>query len=341
MAGSRLRITHAQNDARYVEQGKHLFLQKDPDADEELKRMNHKKNGRPFKYPESTIVMIATIRYMCGLPYRMCEGLAIASLGMEDAPDHSSIHKRLKKVKVSIKDGITTAVSGNTVLRVIPDGTGMEPSTRGAWIRHKHKTKRGFIRVTMLVDQDTQEILAYTVTDEREGESKQFKRLMEDGLQNAGVDTEARREQVKRGEVPEQKIEVRSDGGNDTRENFSECAKLGVTPLIRVNTTSNAKAKGVDKSRATAVLDQLAGGASPQELAKLSKEEREANRAEWKKRVHYTIRWIVEIVISSFKRRMGSAAKAVKMENIIIEIGHKIMIHNRMLAVAREAIANA
>ena len=206
MAGSRLRITHAQNDARYVEQGKHLFLKKDPDADEELKRMNYKKNGRPFKYPESTIVMIATMRYMCGLPYRVCEGLAVASLGMEDAPDHSSIHKRLKKAGVSIKDGITTAVGGDTVLRVIPDGTGMAPSTRGDWIRHKHQTKRGFIRVAILVDQDTQEILAYTVTDEREGESKQFKRLMEDGLRNAGVDTEARREQVKRGEVPEQKI---------------------------------------------------------------------------------------------------------------------------------------
>lgn len=126
MAGSRLRITHAQNDARYVAQGKHLFL-KDPDADEELKRMNYKKNGRPFKHPESTIVMIATIRYMCGLPYRMCEGLAIASLGIADAPDHASIHKRLRKVKVSIKDGITAAVSGNTVLRVIPDGAGMAP----------------------------------------------------------------------------------------------------------------------------------------------------------------------------------------------------------------------
>jgi len=281
--------------------------------------------------------MIATMRYMCGLPYRMCEGLAIASLGIADAPDHTSIHKRLRKVKVSIKDGITAAVSGNTVLRVIPDGAGMAPSTRGDWIRFKHQTKRGFIRVTILVGQDALEILAYTVTDERV--SKQFKRLMEGGLQNAGVDMDARREQVKRGIVPEQKIEARSDGGNDARENFSERAKLGVTPLIRVNTTSNARAKGVDRSRATAVLDQLAGGASPQELAKLSRE-REANRAEWKKRVHYAIRPIVEIVISSFKDRTGSAAKAVKT-NTVIEIGHKIMIHNRMLAVAREAVANA
>lgn len=341
MAGSRLHITHAQNDARYVEQGKLLFLKEDPDAGAELERMNHKKNGRPYQYPESAIVAIATIRYMCGLSYRACEGLAIAALGEDGAPDHTSLYRRLKQVKVSVRNGITTASGGNTVMRVIPDGTGMEPSTRSEWVRHKHKVRRGFIRFTMLVNQDTQEILAYTVTDERVGEAKQFKGLMEEGLRNCGVDTDARREEVKNGVVPDQKIEVRSDGGNDTRENFSECSDLGVTPFIRVNVTSNARANGVDKSRATAVLDQLAGGASPRELARLSKKEREANRAEWKKRVNYTIRWMVEIVISSFKRRMGSAVQAVKMDNIAIELGHKVMLYNRLLAVAREAIANA
>ena len=82
------------------------------------------------------------------------------------------------------------------MLRAIPDGTGMEMSTRGDWIRFKHQTKRGFIGVTILVDQDAMEILAYTATDERE--SKQFKRLMEDGLRNACVGTDARREHVKR-----------------------------------------------------------------------------------------------------------------------------------------------
>ena len=51
------------------------------------------------------------------------------------------------------------------MLRAIPNGTGVAPSTRSDRIRHKHKTKHGFVGVTMLVDHDTQEILAYTVTD--------------------------------------------------------------------------------------------------------------------------------------------------------------------------------
>ena len=285
MAKSRLRITHAQNDARYIEQGKHLVPQKDPNAGAELKQMNRKKNGRPFQYPESTIMMIATMRYTCGLSYRACEGVAIAVLGKQDSPDHTSIQRRIKKIKVSLRDGITSAASGDTVLRVIPDGTGIEPSTRSDWLRHKHRTKRGFIRLTLLVNQDTQEILAYTVTDEQEGEAKQFKCLLKDGLENSGIDTDARRAEVKAGIVPERKIEVRSDGGNDARENFAECKELGVTPFVRVSVKSNARADGVDKSRATAVLDQLGAGASPRQLAGLSDKEREANRAEWKKRV--------------------------------------------------------
>ena len=67
---------------------------------------------------------------MCRLSYRACEGLAVAALGQGRAPDHTSVYRRLKQVGVSVRDGITTAVGGRTVMRVIPDGTGLEPSTR-------------------------------------------------------------------------------------------------------------------------------------------------------------------------------------------------------------------
>ena len=79
MAGSRLRITHAQNDTRYVEQGKHLFPKKDPDANE-LKRMNHKKTGA-LSSTRSAILTMAAMRYMCGLSYRACGGLAMRRSG--------------------------------------------------------------------------------------------------------------------------------------------------------------------------------------------------------------------------------------------------------------------
>ncbi len=74
---SRLKITHAQNDARYVEMGKLLHLQKDPGSDGELDRMNANKNGRPYQYPDVAVMAIAGIRSIYGtLSYRMCQGMA-------------------------------------------------------------------------------------------------------------------------------------------------------------------------------------------------------------------------------------------------------------------------
>ena len=61
---SRLKITHAQNDARYVGMGKLLHLTKDPSSDRELGDMN--KNGRPYSYHDTVIMSIAGIRAIHG-----------------------------------------------------------------------------------------------------------------------------------------------------------------------------------------------------------------------------------------------------------------------------------
>ena len=98
---SRLRITHAQNDVRYVEVGKLLHLTKASGSDEELEGMNMKKNGRPYSYPDTVIMAIAGIRAIHGpLSYRMCQGMAISALGEEDAPDHVTLWRRIKAMKV-------------------------------------------------------------------------------------------------------------------------------------------------------------------------------------------------------------------------------------------------
>ena len=73
------------------------------------------------------------------------------------------------------------------MLRVAVDGTGLTPNVRGEWIRHVHKTRRGFIRLSMMVDTGIREILAFCVTDEQTCEIKVFESLVEEGLANAGI----------------------------------------------------------------------------------------------------------------------------------------------------------
>ena len=96
------------------------------------------------------------------------------------------------------------------------------------------------------------------------------------------------------------------------------------------------------RTRGLVAQEQMCGDdPSPKKLAALDGCERVQNQQDWKRRVGYGRRWLVEIVFSSLKRMFGSSVNAVKMENIVQEIAIRINTYNKLLAVAREAIAKA
>ena len=137
-------------------------------------------------------------------------------------------------------------------------------------------------------------------------------------------------------------IELRAGAGYDTRQIFEYCKGLGIVPLIRIKKSANSRAGGVSRTRGLAAQDQLCGSdPGLKRLAALDEYERVQNQKDWKRRVGYGRRWLVEIVFSSLKRMFGSSVNAVKMENIVQEIAIRINTYNRLLAVAREAIAGA
>ena len=357
-------MTNAQNDARYVDRGTVLVLHPDKNAGAELAKMNRKKNGHPFTYSETLIASIAIIRTVCGLSYRVCEGLAQEALGRENAPDFTTLQRRINKIDTTLVNGHSGIARGKTsTVRIVPDGTGMTPGNRGEWIRKTHKLRRGFIRLSVMIDQDTREILAFRVSDEKTGDMPQLKGLIDDTLENLGIDPDdlkAKKHDVAlrpsssqdvqpsasgQGRDPAAAppdVEMRADGGYDSRKAFSYCDSLGITPYIRIRTNAGCRARGVDRARPRRVLDQLGGGiTNPKELAALDEKQREENRKEWKKAVGYGGRWNIEIVFSAFKRIFSNSVRAVKMKNIIHEIKLKIAVYNRLLYMAQEAILKA
>ena len=115
-----------------------------------------------------------------------------------------------------------------------------------------------------------------------------------------------------------------------------------VKPIIRISTNATTRSRGIGRSRTMAACDQLGGGTTdPKEFADLTHEQREANRKEWKKREQYGKRWLVEIVISSFKRLFGNSVRVVTMDNIIREVSLEAGIYNYLLEVQSRAIAAA
>ena len=59
------------------------------------------------------------------------------------------------------------------------------------------------------------------------------------------------------------------------------------------------------------------------------------------KRKQYGKRWLVEIVMSSFKRLFGNSVRAATMDNIVQKVGLKVDIYNRRLEAQRRVIAAA
>ena len=98
-------MTHRQNDERYIGVGRQLCITMDTDAAGELKRMNKGKVGSPYICPESTIMMLAIVRSLCGLSFRACQGMSEASIGKRNTPHYSAMQKRMKKVRVSTDGG--------------------------------------------------------------------------------------------------------------------------------------------------------------------------------------------------------------------------------------------
>ena len=183
----RLKMSHARNDARYVETGRAPAPAMGPDAGEEPGRMNGKKNGRPYRYPESLIMALAAFKNYCRLSYRVCQGLAEGRPGTEGVPCFTQIWRRMNAPGVSVSDGIVSVRGRNGVLNLAIDGTGISPTARSEYIRFRHKVKHGFIRFVIVADTDTREILPFGITDETTGEAPQFKDLTLEALENAGI----------------------------------------------------------------------------------------------------------------------------------------------------------
>lgn len=328
-------LTYRQIDARYVARGEAMPIKDDPAWGPELEDMNRGKRGRPFTYADGLINSIGIFRLMITTPYRQCEGAAGTMLGKENVPHFTTLCRRLNRMKlVPGKDPSTASVvdGSREIIRLAIDGSGIVPSTRGDWIRHVWKVKRGFIRLSILVDVDTKMILAFSITDESVGESPRLPTLLDEALKKMGITGRTGTTQVT--------VTLMGDKGYDSRENFSHCRKRGVAALIPVKVNANCRAGGVDRARSDAVLEQLGGGggaATPGRVAALPEGERRANQKDWKRRTHQGDRWAVEGVFSSFKRTLGEAVRAVKWPYILLEVANKVAIYNWMQHISAEA----
>lgn len=265
--------------------------------DEELEGMNCGKRGRPFRYPKAFIEFLAFPRYFFGLP-RQEEGFirAISKLVPRlETPDYTTIWERINKLKPDLKQSLEGL--GDDVVVAI-DTSGIKVTNRGEWRReHSSGSRKGYLKIHIVVDTKTKQILALEVTDERTGDSKKFKPLVERASRNANV------------------TRVLADAAYDSRENFDFLEENGIEPGIRPRRSSSGKARGSWTRR--------------QEVRKFLKDEKR-----WKREKDYGQRWAVEGFFSTLKRTFGEHVRAHTFKNMIKEIKLKALGYNFVMNLA-------
>ena len=120
------------------------------------------------------------------------------------------------------------------------------------------------------------------------------------------------------------------DAAYASRGNVKACRERGLDPLTKLKVSSTARGKGTGDTCGMAIQDQF-GGSAGSPIWKLSDDEKRHTQEEWRKRVEYGRRWLVEIVLSAFKRMFGEHLYSLKWESIVQDVRIKVATYNRLI----------
>jgi len=263
----------------------------------ELKKMNKGKEGANYRYPNSLILLLATVHAYL-LPYRQLEGfLRVMSLHIkklkEMVPDFTTIWWRVVRTKINLNPKVNLE-RDDIVIAV--DSTGIKVTNRGEWILDKWKKnkrkRKGFIKIHLAVNIKTKKIVSMIVTKEDVHDGKMLKEIVNDVSKNYDIK------------------KVLADGGYDSKDNFRYLDELKITPIIKVRKNSSIKNNSKCIPRKLSVIQQL------------------DNLKRWKKTHGYGMRWMAESAFSSIKRTFGEHVSSVKWNNIVNEVMLKASIYN-------------
>ena len=270
---------------------------------EELEEMNKNKRGSPFAFPQSFVDFTALLKTVFNLPYRQLEGvlskLSQYMPGLQSA-DYTTLWRRVRATEFEIEplEPPEESQSEDDGAVIAIDASGMKVAKRGDWIRKKWKVRKGWIKVHISVEVEEKHLLGIEVTDERVGDNKEFKNLMEQSKKTLN----GRR--IKR---------TLADAAHDTRDSFNYVKREGIESGIKTRKNASTRSRG-SPYRAQCV----------RELKRIGYEA-------WKEKYEYGMRWASEGFFSAVKRIFGEDVRATSREGMIQEVRMKFLFYNMIV----------
>jgi hypothetical protein len=299
--GRKVKRDWKEVDEKLIKRGEfYLDIEFVESWDEDTKRMNRGKRGRPFRYPEAFIAWMSLVRVFFSMPYRQMQGFAqrLSVFIPLKAADYTTLCKRIAASSMPFDASLLERDD----MVVALDSTGFRVTNRGEWINRvgeSERARRGWLKVHIAVNVETKEVLGLEITREDVKDCACFESLVLQSLEHGTV---------KR---------VLADGGYDDRKAFNVLDDLGIEPGIKTRenaSTRPSRARSQSYLRASVVRDRLKYGYEA-----------------WREKTGYGKRWNVESVISAIKRIFKETLSARTWQGMIREVQTKMAMYNLLV----------
>lgn len=246
----------------------------------------HSGRGRPKIYSDIAIEACLIIRSLFKLPLRMTQGVVeslFIMMGIKiTVPSYTQLCRRQKELALKLKHNVKGKI------HVVIDGTGLKIFGEGEWKvrQHGYTKHRMWRKLHIGIDVETQEIVMMELTDNKVGENKKLKELLE---QYEGGYTG-----------------VGGDKGYDSHDCHEQVGNYGAISAINIQEDAKEKRKPSDDEKPL-VRDEIV-----RRIAAVGKDQ-------WKKEVSYHSRSLVETAIFRYKTILGNKMHARNIENQKVE----------------------
>lgn len=277
-----------------VLQGEFLFdLNFLENWDKELDEMNKCKQGAPYQYPNGLFKWLSPLYSF--LASRKLEGSMnqlSKFIPRLRSCDHSTIIDRLNKLDLVLDFDRTKSY------RTAVDSTGNKLTNRGEYITKKWKVRRDWIKVSIVIDRFTKELLDVEVALDKEFSDSELAEKHLDNLQDVKI------------------IDMAGDGAYYKESFYDSLKNKNIYPVIKMR--KDAKSGFGSMHSEVRNMKDL-GGYEP-----------------WRDKHGYGHRWNIEGYNSSTKRCFGENCRMHNKENCFKEAKHKFINNERMVKYAKK-----
>jgi len=304
----RIRNWKPYNDA-LVSRGS-LTLWVDQATLEAWRHQGPPQRGAQFRYSDTAIQCVLTLRSVYHLPLRATEGFARSIFGLMnldlDVPDYSTLCRRASTLQVTLPK------HAEGPLHLVLDSTGLKVYGEGEWKVRQHgfSKRRTWLKLHLAIDPATHEIRAALVSD-------------------PGVtDAEAVPDLLAQEESPVEGVEA--DGAYDRRSVYEELERRGAKAIIPPRRDAKIRRHGNSSGPRLARDENL-------------RRIRRIGRAAWKRESGYHRRSLGETAMFRMKTIFGGGVSSRRTERQAKEVGIRcralnIMTHQGMPVSERVAV---